>query len=389
MRRSRGADARSPPRLRDAGHGALVSYSRKVFIPLTQLCRDVCHYCTFAHPPRRGERGLSRRPTGAGDRPRRRRRPAASEALFTLGDKPELRYRAAREELARARPRRRRSPISPRWPALVLQGDRAAAASQSRRDEPRDDLDALREVSVSQGIMLETASERLSQRGGPHFGSPDKVPARRLATHRGGRRGGGAVHHRHPDRHRRDAARAHRGAAGAARSARAPRPHPGNHRPEFPRQARHAHGGGARARSRRPSVDDRGGAADLRAGDEHPGAAQSDARRARGDDRRRHQRLGRRVAGDARPRQSRGAVAGARRAGASAPPPPASCWSSGWRSIPAYARDPTRWLDAGAAHAGAARASMRKASRAPTRGSPGAGIAAAARRARRGAGRAR
>src|SRR5262245_45734458 len=86
--------------LRDAGHGGLVSYSRKVFIPLTQLCRDVCHYCTFAHPPRPGEsvyldadRVLAIARAGA--------RAGCHEALFTLGDKPELRYAAARDALAR------------------------------------------------------------------------------------------------------------------------------------------------------------------------------------------------------------------------------------------------------------------------------------------------
>ena len=85
--------------LRDQGHGRLVTYSPKVFIPLTKLCRDVCHYCTFAQPPRRGERAymtndevleIACAGAAAGCR----------EALFTLGDKPELRYRAARDELA-------------------------------------------------------------------------------------------------------------------------------------------------------------------------------------------------------------------------------------------------------------------------------------------------
>src|SRR5438046_6622325 len=89
--------------LRDAGHGNLVSYSRKVFIPLTQLCRDVCHYCTFAHPPRRGEAvyldadqvlAIARAGASAG----------CHEALFTLGDKPELRYGAARDALAHLGP---------------------------------------------------------------------------------------------------------------------------------------------------------------------------------------------------------------------------------------------------------------------------------------------
>ena len=116
------------------------------------------------------------------------------EALFTLGDKPELRYRAAREALARARPRDDARPTSPTMAALVLKETGLLphlnpGVMTARRHR------GLRAVSVSQGIMLESAAERLSQRGGPHFGSPDKAPARRLATHRRGRRGGGAVHH--------------------------------------------------------------------------------------------------------------------------------------------------------------------------------------------------
>src|SRR3984957_20805122 len=84
--------------MRDRGHGAVMSYSRKVFIPLTQLCRDSCHYCTFAHPPQRGTRAylnkeevlaIARAGVAAGCR----------EALFTLGDKPEARYRVARAAL--------------------------------------------------------------------------------------------------------------------------------------------------------------------------------------------------------------------------------------------------------------------------------------------------
>src|SRR5918911_3981481 len=89
-------------RLRGEGHGTTVTYSPKVFIPLTKLCRDVCHYCTFARAPRRGERAymtlaevleVARAGAAAG----------CHEALFTLGDKPELRYRAAREELRAVR----------------------------------------------------------------------------------------------------------------------------------------------------------------------------------------------------------------------------------------------------------------------------------------------
>ena len=165
--------------LRDEGHGRLVTFSPKVFIPLTKLCRDVCHYCTFARPPRRGERAyltidevleIARAGADAGCR----------EALFTLGDKPELRYRAAREELAAL------------GAATTLEylGRAADAVKKETGLLPhlnpgvlgREDLRALRPVSASMGAMLETMSERLAARGGPHFGSPDKRPAARLAT---------------------------------------------------------------------------------------------------------------------------------------------------------------------------------------------------------------
>src|ERR671934_2042227 len=85
-------------RLRETGHGRLVTYSPKVFIPLTKLCRDVCHYCTFARPPRRGERAYMREAEVL-EVARAGAAAGCHEALFTLGDKPELRYRAAREEL--------------------------------------------------------------------------------------------------------------------------------------------------------------------------------------------------------------------------------------------------------------------------------------------------
>jgi FO synthase len=166
-------------RLREAGHGSLVTYSPKVFIPLTKLCRDVCHYCTFARPPRRGERAymseeevLALARAGA--------ETGCHEALFTLGDKPELRYRAAREELAALGCETTLEYLA-RCARLVLE-ETGLLPHLNPGVMTRGELEALRIVSVSQGLMLETASERLSARGGPHFGSPDKMPARRLAT---------------------------------------------------------------------------------------------------------------------------------------------------------------------------------------------------------------
>jgi FO synthase len=165
--------------LRDEGHGELVSYSRKVFIPLTQLCRDVCHYCTFAHPPRPGEPvylradlvlAIARAGANAG----------CHEALFTLGDKPELRYGAARDALERLGHTSTLSYLA-EMAGLVLR-ETGLLPHLNPGIMTRADIDRLRAVSVSQGIMLESAAERLRHRGGPHFGSPDKDPALRLET---------------------------------------------------------------------------------------------------------------------------------------------------------------------------------------------------------------
>jgi len=165
--------------LRAEGHGRLVTYSPKVFVPLTKLCRDVCHYCTFARPPRRGERAyltedevlaIAQAGEAAG----------CHEALFTLGDKPELRYRAARDELA-ALGCETTIEYLVRCAGLVLAETGLLPHVNPGVLGPAE-LAALRAVSASQGIMLETTADRLSARGGPHFGSPDKLPARRLAT---------------------------------------------------------------------------------------------------------------------------------------------------------------------------------------------------------------
>ena len=165
--------------VRDRGRGDVVSYSRKVFIPLTQLCRDVCHYCTFARPPRRGERAyltpdqvmsIARAGVAAG----------CKEALFTLGDQPERRYRVAREELSALRHETTLAYLAA-MARLVLDETELLPHLNPGVMESAD-IAALREVSVSQGIMLESASERLCERGGPHHGSPDKRPAVRLQT---------------------------------------------------------------------------------------------------------------------------------------------------------------------------------------------------------------
>ena len=171
-------DLLAAARGRRRGNG-LVTYSPKVFIPLTTLCRDVCGYCTFARPPRRGERAfltedevlaIARAGRAAG----------CTEALFTLGDKPESRYRVARAELAALGCETTLEYLG-RMAKLVLE-ETGLLPHLNPGVMSREDLLALRPVSASMGIMLETTAERLAARGGPHWASPDKEPSRRLET---------------------------------------------------------------------------------------------------------------------------------------------------------------------------------------------------------------
>jgi FO synthase len=164
---------------RDAARGRLVTYSPKVFIPLTKLCRDVCHYCTFAQPPRHGERAYMTidevlAVARAGERA------GCREALFTLGDKPELRYRAARDELAALGYGSTVEYLAAAAEAVLAETRLLPHANPGVLT--RDEIALLRPVSASMGLMLETTAQRLGARGGPHFGSPDKAPAARLET---------------------------------------------------------------------------------------------------------------------------------------------------------------------------------------------------------------
>ena len=166
---------------RDAAHGGFVSYSRKVFIPLTQLCRDVCHYCTFAQAPKKGERAYLTREQVL-DIAHAGKRAGCKEALFTLGDKPELRYAVARRELAELGHQTTLSYLAEMADLVWRETGLLAHVNPGLMTET--DVASLRRVSISQGIMLESASERLCRRGGPHFGSPDKIPESRLETMR-------------------------------------------------------------------------------------------------------------------------------------------------------------------------------------------------------------
>jgi len=163
---------------RDEGHGRVQSWSRKVFIPLTQLCRNLCHYCTFSQPPRPGGSAayMSREEVLAVARAGRAA--GCTEALFTLGDKPELRFAAAREALARLGHASTISYLAEM--AALVRYETGLLPHINAGVMSREEMALLRQVSVSQGLMLESVSSRLCEKGAAHYRSPDKEPAARI-----------------------------------------------------------------------------------------------------------------------------------------------------------------------------------------------------------------
>ena len=163
--------------VRDRAFGPRVTYSRKVFIPLTKLCRDNCGYCTFAHGPRPGEKAFLT-PDEVLEVAKAGAEAGCKEALFTLGDKPEKRYPEAKRELLELGFATTIEYLA-HCCRLVLEETGLlphANPGVLSAAEVRD----LRHVSVSQGIMLEQASDRLLGPNLAHWASPDKVPAKRL-----------------------------------------------------------------------------------------------------------------------------------------------------------------------------------------------------------------
>lgn len=165
--------------LRDRGFANVVTYSRKVFIPLTHLCRDVCHYCTFAQVPRK-----VRAPYMALEEILNVARQGAElgckEALFTLGEKPELRYKAAREALAEMGFESTLDYLL--HAAKAVYEETGLFPHLNPGTMTPEEIARLRPFAPSMGIMLESVAERLCEKGQPHYGSPDKIPAVRLQT---------------------------------------------------------------------------------------------------------------------------------------------------------------------------------------------------------------
>ncbi|WP_433385038.1 bifunctional FO biosynthesis protein CofGH [Actinoplanes sp. CA-142083] len=164
--------------LREAGRPGVVTYSKKVFIPLTRLCRDRCHYCTFATVPHRLPAAFLEREEVL-EIARQGAAQGCKEALFTLGDRPEERWPAARQWLDE---RGYDSTLDyVRACAIAVLEETGLLPHLNPGVMSWADLQRLKPVAPSMGMMLETTATRLwSEPGGPHFGSPDKEPAVRL-----------------------------------------------------------------------------------------------------------------------------------------------------------------------------------------------------------------
>jgi len=163
--------------LRERGKGRDISYSKKVFIPLTHLCRDYCGYCTFRTDPKPGV-SLYMSPEDVLAVAEAGKRAGCKEALFSLGDQPEKIFPEAREALSRL--------------GYARTLDYLAAMSKLVLDETgllphcnpglmsAEDMSTLRETNVSLGLMLESTSARLTRKGAAHWRAPDKAPRLRL-----------------------------------------------------------------------------------------------------------------------------------------------------------------------------------------------------------------
>ena len=164
---------------RDARGPARMTYSPKVFIPLTRLCADVCHYCTFATTPSQLEASYLT-PEQVLEIARAGEAAGCKEALLTLGDAPERRYAAARDWLAERGYTRTIDYVRDCGELILRETGLLPHVNAGVLDEA--DYRMLRAVSPSMGLMLESTSDRLCDKGGAHHGSPDKVPAVRIAS---------------------------------------------------------------------------------------------------------------------------------------------------------------------------------------------------------------
>ncbi|MEM7059056.1 MAG: 7,8-didemethyl-8-hydroxy-5-deazariboflavin synthase CofG [Pseudomonadota bacterium] len=165
--------------LRDNVWKRRITYSRKVFVPLTNMCRDTCGYCTFVKHPDDPAANIMT-PDQVLAQARRGEKKGCKELLFSLGEKPEQRYAKARVGLDRLGYARMTDYLAEMC-ALVLR-ETSLLPHVNAGTLSEDEIDRLKPVAASMGMMVETTSRRLTREGGPHHACPDKVPVQRLRT---------------------------------------------------------------------------------------------------------------------------------------------------------------------------------------------------------------
>lgn len=172
-------------RVREPVWGRQITYSRKLFVPLTNMCRDECGYCTFVQTPDSLHARVMT-PDEVRESLRAGEKAGCKEVLFSLGEKPELRYPAARQALDRLGYQSMTDYLAAMCDLVLRETSMIPHVNAGTLSD--DELSRLRPVSASMGIMLESVSKRLLRKGQAHHACPDKVPAQRLATlARGGR----------------------------------------------------------------------------------------------------------------------------------------------------------------------------------------------------------
>lgn len=165
--------------IRDVHWGSQVTYSRKVFVPLTNMCRDTCGYCTFVKHPSSPEANILS-PEQVLRMAREGERAGCKELLFSLGEKPELRYEQARRALGLLGYSRMTDYLRDMC-ALVL-SETTLLPHVNAGTLSDAEIDHLRPVAASMGMMLESTSRNLTRKGMPHYACPDKTPVQRLRT---------------------------------------------------------------------------------------------------------------------------------------------------------------------------------------------------------------
>jgi len=169
----------SAAKIRDDMWGKEITYSRKVFIPLTNMCRDTCSYCTFVkHPSKPEARILT--PEQVLFMAKQGEAHGCKEVLFSLGEKPELRYPEAKKKLALLGYNKMTSYL--RDMCELILNKTSLLPHVNAGTLSNQEIDELKPVSASMGMMLETITKRLSKKGGPHYACPDKTPIQRLRT---------------------------------------------------------------------------------------------------------------------------------------------------------------------------------------------------------------